>query len=152
MLKYTPQFTTTTAAKASKVKGASLNFKIAYPKGALGSQSWFNDAKFDIPKQLPARLTTIQKACLAVTFETNRGACPAASIIGHAIVHTQVLPVPLEGPVYFVSYGGAKFPDAVVVLKATGSRSNCTGNVHQRQDRRHLSHLRIVARRAVRKH
>jgi len=119
-LKYEPKFTTTTAAKASKVKGASLNFKIAYPKGALGSQAWFNYAKFDIPKQLPARLTTIQKACLAATFETNRGACPAASIIGHAVVHTQVLPVPLEGPVYFVSYGGAKFPDAVVVLKGYG--------------------------------
>ena len=41
-------------------------------------------------------------------------------MIGHAIVHTQVLPVPLEGPVYFVSYGGAKFPDAVLVLDGYG--------------------------------
>jgi hypothetical protein len=31
-----------------------------------------------------------------------------------------VLPVPLEGPVYFVSYGGAKFPEAVLVLKGYG--------------------------------
>ncbi len=120
VLKYTPQFTTTTASKASKNNGASLTFRIAYPKGAMGSQSWFNYAKFDIPAQLPARLTTLQKACLAATFETNRGACPAASVIGHAIVHTQVLPVPLEGPVYFVSYGNAKFPDAVLVLKGYG--------------------------------
>ena len=69
--------------------------------------------KFDIPKQLPARLTTLQKACLARTFETDRADCPAASIIGHVLVHTPVLPVPLEGPLYFVSYGGAAFPDAV---------------------------------------
>jgi hypothetical protein len=119
-LKFQPKVTVTTAAKATKANGASLNFKIAYPKGAMGSQSWFNEAKFDIPKQLPARLTTIQKACLAATFETNRAACPSASKIGHAIVHTQVLPVPLEGPVYFVSYGAAKFPDAVLVLDGYG--------------------------------
>jgi len=31
-----------------------------------------------------------------------------------------VLPTPLEGPVYFVSYGGAKFPEAVLVLKGYG--------------------------------
>jgi hypothetical protein len=119
-LRFTPKVAVATAGKASKSNGASLDFKISYPKGALGTQSWFNEAKFDIPKQLPARLTTIQKACLAHTFETNRAACPAASKIGHAIVHTQVLPVPLEGPVYFVSYGSAKFPDAVLVLDGYG--------------------------------
>jgi hypothetical protein len=120
VLKYTPTLKTATAAKASRTNGASLNFKIAYPKNAMGSQAWFNFARFQIPKQLPARLTTIQKACLATTFEHDRAACPAASSIGHALVHTQVLPVPLEGPVYFVSYGGAKFPDAVLVLKGYG--------------------------------
>jgi hypothetical protein len=120
VLRFTPTLSVTTAAKPSRTNGASLSFRIAYPKGAMGSQSWFNEAKFDIPRQLPARLTTIQKACLAATFEANRGACPAASRIGHAIVHTPVLPVPLEGPVYFVSYGGAKFPDAVLVLDGYG--------------------------------
>jgi hypothetical protein len=127
-LKFQPKLTVTTAAKSSKATGASLNFKIAYPKDALGTQSWFNEAKFDIPKQLPARLTTIQQACLASTFEHNRGACPRHSIIGHAIVHTPVLPVPLEGPVYFVSYGGAAFPDAVVVLDGYGVHIELHGN------------------------
>jgi len=120
VLKFAPTVAMSTAGRPSKVNGASLNFKIGYPKGALGTQSWFSEAKFDIPKQLPARLTTIQKACLAQTFESNRGACPAASKIGHAVVRTPVLPVPLEGPVYFVSYGGAKFPDAVMVLDGYG--------------------------------
>ena len=120
VLKYTPTLAVSTAGKASKANGASLHFKIAYPKGAMGSQSWMKFMKFDIPKQLPARLTTIQKACLAATFEHNRGACPSASVIGHVLVHTPVLPVPLEGPLYFVSYGGAAFPDAVAVLHGYG--------------------------------
>jgi hypothetical protein len=128
VLKYQPKLTVTTAGKASKVNGASLTFTIGYPKNAMGSQAWFNEAKFTLPKQLPARLTTIQKACLAATFESNRGACPAASIIGHAVVHTPVLPVPLEGPVYFVSYGGAAFPDAVLVLKGYGLTIELHGN------------------------
>jgi hypothetical protein len=125
-LKFEPTLAVTTAGKASKTDGASLFFKISYPpvpgrgKGAIGSQANFNEAKFDLPRQLPARLTTIQKACLAAVFEANPAACPAASLIGHAVVHTQVLPVPLQGPVYFVSYGGAKFPEAVLVLQGDG--------------------------------
>jgi uncharacterized repeat protein (TIGR01451 family) len=126
-LKFQPKIAVTTAAKTSKVNGASLVFLISYPKGAIGSQSWFNEAKFDLPKQLPARLTTIQKACLASVFETNPAACPPASLIGHAIVHTPVLSTPLAGPVYFVSHGGAKFPDAVIVLQGSGVRVNLTG-------------------------
>ncbi len=119
-LRFAPSFSVSTKGHASKLDGAGLVFKVAYPPSPVGSESWFNEAKFDIPKQLPARLTTIQKACLASVFETNRSACPGASIIGHAVVHTPILPVPLEGPVYFVSYGSAKFPDAVMVLQGYG--------------------------------
>lgn len=119
-LKFTPTITATTAGQASRANGASLTVKIAYPKGAIGTQSWVNEAKLQFPKQLPAELKTIQKACLAATFEGNRAACPPQSIIGHAVVHTPILPVPLEGPVYFVSNGGAKFPDAVLLLDGDG--------------------------------
>jgi hypothetical protein len=125
-LAFQPKIAVSTAGKASKADGASLSFKIAYPKGALGSQANFNEAKFDLPIQLPARLTTLQKACLAANFEANPESCPAASTVGHAAVHTQVLPVPLEGPVYFVSYGAAKFPEAVLVLKG----DNVTVDLH----------------------
>jgi hypothetical protein len=119
-LEFHPQITAATGKQASKADGAGVLFKVTYPKAKQGTQSWLKEVKFDLPKQLPARLTTIQKACLAHTFETNRAACPVASIIGHAVVRTQVLPAPLEGPVYFVSYGSAKFPEAVLVLKGDG--------------------------------
>ncbi len=133
-LKFQPTIAVATAGKASKANGASLNFKISYPKGAMGSQSWFSEARFDLPKQLPARLTTLQKACVARVFEANPAGCPSASLIGHAIVHTQVLPVPLEGPVYFVSYGGAKFPDAVMVLQGYGVTVDLTGETFIAKD------------------
>jgi hypothetical protein len=94
----------------------------------MGTQAWFNEMKFDIPKQLPARDTTLQRACLAGTFEHDRSACPTGSIIGHAIVHSEVLPVPLEGPVYFVSYGNVKFPDAVLVLSGYGVKLELHSN------------------------
>jgi hypothetical protein len=115
-LKFEPSVTISTGAHSSKKEGASLNIKVAYPAGALGAQAWFKEAKLVIPKQLPARLTTLQQACLQATFEKERSKCPVHSQIGTAIVHTPVLPVPLEGPVYFVSYGGAKFPDVVMAL------------------------------------
>ena len=119
-LAFTPKLAVSTAAHTSKANGASLHFKISYPNNAIGTQTWFSEAKFDLPKQLPARLTTLQKACPSATFEANPAGCSSAALIGHAIVHTPVLPVPLAGPVYFVSYGGAKFPDAVILLQGYG--------------------------------
>ncbi len=126
-LKFEPKVSVSTLGHASKRDGQSLTFKIVYPKGAMGSDAWVNEAKFDIPKQLPVELDAIQQACLAHTFETDRSACPVHSVIGHAIVRTQLLPVPLEGPVYFVSYGGVKFPDAVMVLSGYGVNVTLTG-------------------------
>jgi hypothetical protein len=117
-LTFAPKVTVTAGGHASKLNGASLHFKISYPKAPLGTQSWFNEAKFDLPKQLPARLETLQRACLATVFENNRAACPKASKIGTATVHTPVLAAPFTGTVYFVSYGNQKFPEAVIVLNA----------------------------------
>jgi hypothetical protein len=83
--------------------------------------------KVSLPKQLPSRLTTLQKACTAATFEANAAACPAASRIGTATATTPVLPVALSGPVYFVSHGGEAFPDLVVVLQGYGVTVDLVG-------------------------
>ncbi len=53
LLQFAPKLTVATHAQASKANGASLTFKIAYPKNALGTQSWLNEAKFNLPKQSP---------------------------------------------------------------------------------------------------
>jgi hypothetical protein len=124
-LKFKPDFKVSTSGKTSRKKGASLDARIVYPTGALGEnqasqQSNIASVKVDLPKQLPSRLTTLQKACTAATFQANPAACPSASRVGQVTAITPVLPVQLTGPAYFVSYGGAKFPELVVVLQGYG--------------------------------
>ncbi len=120
VLGFKPGFKVSTSGKTSRINGASLAVKLTYPKAAFGSQANIKSVKVDLPKQLPSRLTTLQKACTAGQFESDPAGCPAASIVGHAKAVTPLIPVPLEGPAYFVSYGGAKFPELVVVLQGYG--------------------------------
>jgi hypothetical protein len=47
-----------------------------------------------------------------------------------ANVVSSILPVPLTGPVYFVSYGGARFPELVIVLQGEGVRVDLTGSIN----------------------
>jgi hypothetical protein len=119
-LKFAPSFAASTSAKTSKANGASLHVKIGYPNEPLGSQA--NIAKVDltIPATLPTRLTTLQKACTEAQFNANPDGCPVASKIATATVHTPVFENPLSGPVYFVSHGGAAFPDTEIVLRGEG--------------------------------
>jgi hypothetical protein len=118
-LTFKPGFKVSTSGKTSKALGASLTAKLTVP-AALGTQSNIKEVKVDLPKQLPSRLTTLQKACTAAQFNTNPAGCPAASNIGSAKAITPILPVPLEGPVYFVSHGGEAFPSLEIVLQGYG--------------------------------
>ncbi len=120
-LKFAPKFSVSTSGKTSKANGASLNVKLTYPPNAIGSYANLAKAKVSLPKQLPSRLTTLQKACTSQVFDQNPGNCPAASIVGQAKVSTPAIPVPLEGPAYFVSHGGEAFPDLTIVLKGSGA-------------------------------
>ncbi len=124
-LHFGPKFTVSTSGKTSRANGASLDAKVVFPVSG-GPQSNIAHVKVELPKRLPSRLTTLQKACPEATFNADPASCPAASAIGIAKTHTPVLPVPLEGPVYFVSHGGAAFPDLVVVLQGYGVRVDLT--------------------------
>jgi hypothetical protein len=125
-LRFKPRFTVSTSGKTSKARGASLDARVRFPKGALGSQANIAKVKVNLPKQLPSRLTTLQKACPAATFEANAANCPAPSVIGVVKAVTPTLPDVLTGPVYFVSHGGAAFPDLVIVLQGDGVRVDLT--------------------------
>ena len=118
-LHFKPAFKAIASGKTSRSDGASLTVKLNMP-GVQGTNSNIKSVKVDLPKQLPSRLTTLQKACPAVTFAANPASCPLLSRVGDAKAITSILPVPLEGPAYFVSYGGAKFPELVIVLQGYG--------------------------------
>jgi hypothetical protein len=131
-LKFNPAFKVSTSGKTSKANGASLDARIVYPTTPPGanqasSQANIAKVKVELPKQLPSRLSTLQQACLSATFNQNPAACPAASIVGHARATTPVLPVALEGPAYFVSNGGERFPELVVILQGEGVRVDLHG-------------------------
>ncbi len=119
-LGFKPIFSVSTNGKTSRANGASLSVKLTYPKAAFGTQANIGKVKVDLPKQLPSRLTTLQKACPASVFEANPATCPPNSRIGSATATTPVLPVYLEGPAYFVSHGGAKFPELIIALSGEG--------------------------------
>jgi len=119
-LAFRPSFKASVTGKTSKAAGAGLKVDIAYPVAPQGSEANIHAVKVELPVQLPSRLTTLQKACLASVFEANPAACPAASIVGQAKAITPILPVPLTGPAYFVSFGNAKFPELVIVLQGYG--------------------------------
>jgi hypothetical protein len=127
-LKFEPKFSTSTSGKTSKADGASLHVSLSYPAGALGADANLKYVKVDLPKALPSRLTTLQKACLAKTFAENPAKCPSESLIGTAKAVTPILPVPLQGPVYFVSNGGEAFPNLIMVLQGYGVRIDLVGD------------------------
>jgi hypothetical protein len=119
-LAFKPTFTVSTSAHTSRRNGASLHVKLAYPKARFGSQANIRSVKVSLPKLLPSRLSTLQKACPARVFEQNPANCSSASRVGVAKATTPLLPVPLNGPAYFVSHGGAQFPELIVVLSGYG--------------------------------
>ena len=127
-LAFSPTLTASTSGRTSKANGASLTVKLVYPKAPFGSQANIASVKVELPKQLPSRLSTLQKACLAATFEADPATCPPGSIVGHAKATTPVLPVSLEGPAYFVSHGGEQFPSLTMVLKGYGVTIDLVGD------------------------
>jgi hypothetical protein len=146
-LAFKPNFTVNTSGHTSRAIGASLDAKLSFPSGTPGSQANVAKVRVSLPRELPSRLTTLQKACPVATFEHNPASCPTGSIVGIARAYTQLLPLlptrvscprggrcskrpPMSviGPVYFVSHGGEAFPQLIVVLQGDGVRVDLAGS------------------------
>jgi hypothetical protein len=133
-LSFHPKFSVSTSGKTSRANGASLDARLV-ESGAggqpvlatNGGQANIARVKVELPKALPSRLTTLQKACTAQVFEANPASCPAASRVGYAKATTPLLPVELTGPAFFVSHGGEAFPSLIVVLQGYGVRVDLVG-------------------------
>jgi hypothetical protein len=127
-LAFKPKFTVSTSSKTSRRNGASLDVKLSYPATPEGTEANIAKVKVELPRALPSRLPTLQKACTAAQFESNPAGCPPESIVGHAKATTPLVPVPLEGPAYFVSHGGEAFPSLIVVLQGYGLKLDLVGS------------------------
>jgi hypothetical protein len=126
-LAFKPGFKVSSNGHTSRADGASLDVKLSYPAGSVGNDANIARIKVDLPKALPSRLITLQKACPAAKFAVDPANCPAASVVGVVKATTPLLPVGLAGPVYFVSHGGEAFPSLIVVLQGDGVRVDVTG-------------------------
>ena len=123
-LPFKPRFTVSTQARTSRAHGASLSAKIVSGPG----QANVAKVRVILPAQLPARLSTLQRACTAAAFDANPASCPASSIVGMATALTPMLAHPLSGPVYLLSRG-ATFPDLALVLQGEGIVVYLDGNL-----------------------
>jgi hypothetical protein len=123
-LAFKPSISASSSDKTSKVNGASLQVKLL--QGL--HQANIRTVVASLPKQLPARLTTLQKACAQDTFAADPLSCPALSKVGAVTVTTPVLAGVLSGPAYLVSHGGAAFPNLDLVLEDGGVRVIVVGN------------------------
>jgi hypothetical protein len=123
-LKFKPSFKAVTSAKTSKANGASLETTV----NEVSGQANIKSVKVQLPKALPSRLTTLQKACTEATFASNPYHCPSGSFVGGARANSPTLPEKLTGPAILVSHGGAAFPDLDLVLNANGVRTILVGN------------------------
>jgi uncharacterized repeat protein (TIGR01451 family) len=116
-LGFKPVFKASTSAHTSRIDGASLHVTLALPEEeGPGKEANVARVKVSLPKQLPSPLKTLQKACTEKVFGENPGNCPVSSKVGEVKVLTPILANPLTGPAYFVSHGGAKYPELIMVL------------------------------------
>lgn len=115
-LPFHPKFSALIHAKHSRKNGEYLHVVVRSGAGEAN----IGKVHVALPKQLPSRLSTLKQACAEAQFDANPAGCDEGAVVGTATAYTPVLPVPMEGPVYFVSHGGAKYPELVAVLQGDG--------------------------------
>jgi hypothetical protein len=132
-LPFKPSFKVGVGGPGSRLNGVSFDVKLAAPHegpqpGGARSEANIRKVEVQLPKAIPSRLLALQKACTDAQFAKNPAGCSPLSIVGQAVVHTPVLPDPLQGPAYLVSHGGAQFPDLVLALSGDNVAVVVTGH------------------------
>ncbi len=128
-LAFRPSFSAATNAKTSPVDGASLEVLL----NPRLHDANLKELHITLPKQLPSRLSTLQKACTEAQANANITGCPTASKVANATLVTPLLPGSLSGPGFLVSHGGRAFPDLDFVLEGDGIRLIEVGHTEIKQ-------------------
>jgi hypothetical protein len=115
-LAFKPKFSYSTNGNPTKRYGARLDVKLRETAGNANIKS----VKVQLPLKLPSRQSTLALACAEKTFAAAPYTCPSGSNVGGVTITTPTLPGTLSGPAYFVSHGGAAFPDLDLVAKGDG--------------------------------
>ncbi len=115
-LPFSPSFSASTSAKHTRRFGASLDVSVTEKPGQANIKS----VDVMLPRRIVANLKTLNYACPEKTFATSRSSCPPQSKVGSARVTTPTLPGTLTGFAYFVSRGGAGFPNLDLVVSGDG--------------------------------
>jgi hypothetical protein len=123
-LSFKPVFTAQTQARTSREEGAALTVRVAQGEG----EADIRRTDVQLPEALPSRMPTLQQACTEHQFAADPAGCPAGSFVGHAVAHTPLLSLPLEGPAILVSHGGVQFPDLELLLEGEGVKIDLVGN------------------------
>ncbi len=128
-LPFKPGFAASSAARISRQEGASLTVSVSSHGGPTAPGEEANIAKVEVqlPKKLPSRLSTLNRACTQAQFAANPYGCPPASFVGGAEARTPLLAAPLKGPAIFVSRG-AQFPNLEVLLEGEGVKIDLEGH------------------------
>lgn len=123
-LAFAPTFSASTNAKTTRRFGASLAVSVT----EKAHQANIKSVAVMLPRKLVARLATLTDACPEKTFALSPGSCPKGARVGSATVVTPVLPGKLSGHAYFVSRGGAGFPNLDLVLEGDGVKVILVGD------------------------
>jgi hypothetical protein len=114
-LGFTPSLSASASVNTSDYRAQGAALTVNLTQGA--HQANLRSVVVQLPKQLPTRLSTLNKACAQAVAEADIGDCPAEYSVGTATVTTPVLPGSLSGPAYLVSHGGEAFPDLELLLE-----------------------------------
>lgn len=125
-LAFKPKLTALTVAKVSRRDGTSLHVVVHAKPG----QANIRKVVVRMPKQLPARESTLKRSCPAAVFAKSPGECDKEADVGTATVYTPILSSPMSGPVYLVSHGGSAYPEIVALLSGEGVNVQLHGLTH----------------------
>ena len=128
-LKFEPKLVVSTQAKTSRLTAPACRSSSPTPMCRRAPMRTTPGSKSNCPSSFRRVLRRYRKPAPRRSSMPTRPGVPWRRSWATRS-HTPVLPVPLEGPLYFVSNGGEAFPNLIVVLQGYGVTARLVGDTH----------------------